>query len=198
MTAATDLWVIRAWMLVLGIGIGPTLAAFTIIVQNAVPFTKLGVATGNLTFFRQIGGSVGLSIGGAIFGTVLRDQVPTQLAAAGVPPQVVALFQGSGFDPNSLVGVGGDLGRSILASVPEQFRSAIEPVIGNIVDAIYAAITLAIANVFWLGMAGGVAALVAVLFIRELPLRSATQIPAGTKDQEATEALVADAPLDLV
>jgi len=196
LTATTDPWVIRAWMLILGIGIGPTLAAFTIVVQNAVPFTKLGVATGNLTFFRQIGGSVGLSIGGAIFGTALRDQVPTQLTAAGVPPQVVDLFQGGGFDPNSLVGVGGNLGQSILASVPEQLRPAIEPVIGNIVTAIHAAITLAIANVFWLGVFGGVAALVAVLFIRELPLRTATRIPARARDEEATEALAADAPLD--
>ena len=122
MTATTSQLVISAWMLVLGIGIGPTLAAFTIVVQNAVPFTKLGVATSNLTFFRQIGGVVGLSIGGTIFGNVLRDQVPVQLAAAGVPPQVVAGFQGSAFDPNSLVGVGGNLGQSILASVPAQAR----------------------------------------------------------------------------
>ena len=42
----------------MGIGIGPTLAVFTIVVQNAVPFSKLGVATSNLTFFRQIGGTV--------------------------------------------------------------------------------------------------------------------------------------------
>ena len=48
-------------MFVTGVGIGPTLSVFTIVVQNAVPFSKLGVATSNLTFFRQIGGSVGLA-----------------------------------------------------------------------------------------------------------------------------------------
>ncbi|MEI8334314.1 MAG: MDR family MFS transporter [Chloroflexota bacterium] len=192
MTSTTDVWVIRAWMLVLGIGIGPTLAAFTIVVQNAVPFAKLGVATSNLTFFRQIGGVVGLSIGGAIFETVLRNEVPIQLTGAGVPPQVVAGFQGGGFDANNLVGVGGDLGQWLLTQVPEQFR----PAIPNIIDGIHAAITLAIADVFWLGVFGGVAALVAVLFIRELPLRTATRIPTTAKDELATEALVADAPLD--
>ena len=192
MTSTTDVWVIRAWMLVLGIGIGPTLAAFTIVVQNAVPFAKLGVATSNLTFFRQIGGVVGLSIGGAIFETVLRNEVPIQLTGAGVPPQVVAGFQGGGFDANNLVGVGGDLGQWLLTQLPEQFR----PAIPNIIDGIHAAITLAIADVFWLGVFGGVAALVAVLFIRELPLRTATRIPVKAQDEEATEALVADAPLD--
>jgi hypothetical protein len=97
-------------------------------------------------------------------------------------------FQGGGFDPNNLVGVGSDLGQTILGNVPEQFRPVVEPLIPNIVSGIYAAISLAIANVFWLGVAGGAAAFVAVLFIRELPLRTATRIPVRTKDGAAAEA----------
>ena len=54
--ADTQLPVLWVWMFITGLGIGPTLAVFTIVVQNAVPFSKLGVATSNLTFFRQIGG----------------------------------------------------------------------------------------------------------------------------------------------
>ena len=166
-------------------------------------FISMGVVTTiwvffgySLAFSGDIGGVVGLSIGGTIFGNVLRDQVPVQLAAAGVPPQVVAGFQGSAFDPNSLVGVGGNLGQSILASVPAQARPIVEPLVPQIVDAIYRAITLAIADTFWLGVIGGVLAFLAVLVIRELPLRSATRIPAKAADEEATEALVADLPLD--
>jgi hypothetical protein len=154
------------------------------------------VATSNLTFFRQIGGVVGLSIGGTIFGTVLRDQLPVQLTAAGVPPQVVQGFQGAGFDPNSLVGVGGSLGQAILANVPTDARPVVEPLIPNIVNAIYASISLAIADVFWLGVIGGAIAIVAVLFIKELPMRMAQRIPAEAADELATEALGAEAPLD--
>ena len=69
--ANTELPTIWLWMFVAGLGIGPTLSVFTIVVQNAVPFRQLGVATSNLTFFRQIGGSVGLAITGTIFGTRL-------------------------------------------------------------------------------------------------------------------------------
>ena len=65
--ADTDLPTLWVWMFVTGAGIGPTLSVFTIVVQNAVPFRQLGVATSNLTFFRQIGGSVGLAITGTIF-----------------------------------------------------------------------------------------------------------------------------------
>jgi MFS family permease len=188
LTKDTPVPVVWLWMLIAGLGVGPTFSVFTIVIQNAVPFQKLGVATSNLTFFRQIGGVVGLSMAGTVFGTILRDQIPVQLAAAGVPAQIVDGFQGGGFDPNTLVGVGGDLGQTILGNVPDQFRPVVEPLIPNIVNAIYAAITLAIANVFWLGVVGGVAAFVAVLFIRELPLRTATRLPMKTKEEATADA----------
>ena len=69
--ADTEYPVLFFWMFIAGLGIGPTLSVFTIVIQNAVPFSKLGVATSNLTFFRQIGGSVGLAIAGTQFGTAL-------------------------------------------------------------------------------------------------------------------------------
>jgi EmrB/QacA subfamily drug resistance transporter len=172
LAAETDPWVIRFWQLVIGIGIGPTLAVFTIVVQNAVPFSKLGVATSNLTFFRQIGGTVGLSIAGSLFGTQVATQIPARLLANGVPQQLVTQFQAVGFDQNNLVGVGNTLGQQILAGIPAQARSFVEPFIPKIVTSIYEAISLAIGSVFWLGLASSVLAFLAVLVIRELPLRS--------------------------
>src|SRR4029077_16610910 len=75
---STDEPIAQLWfaMFITGIGIGPTLSVFTIIVQNAVPFNRLGVATGNLTFFRQIGGSVGLAIAGTVFANALAGELP--------------------------------------------------------------------------------------------------------------------------
>jgi EmrB/QacA subfamily drug resistance transporter len=172
LTYQTDTWTIRFWQLVLGTGIGPTLAVFTIVIQNAVPFSKLGVATSNLTFFRQIGGVVGLSLAGSFFGSQLQKLVPEQLVANGVPAQMVAAFQGRGFDMNNLVGVGGDLGKTILNVVPPAFRAQVEPLVPNIVTSIYEAIALAIADIFWFGVVSAVIAFGAVLVIRELPLRS--------------------------
>ena len=175
LTATTATPTIWFWQLVLGIGIGPTLAVFTIVVQNAVSFSKLGVATSNLTFFRQIGGTVGLSIAGSFFGTRLATLVPERLVANGIPQQLVDQFQGSGgagSDLNNLVGVGTDLGAAILAGVPEQFRPVVQPLVPAIVTSIYEAISLAIASVFWLGVGAAVIGFVAILAIRELPLRT--------------------------
>ena len=172
LAATSDPWTIRFWQFVLGVGIGPTLAVFTIVIQNAVPFSKLGVATSNLTFFRQIGGVVGLSIAGSLFGSQVADRIPVRLLANGVPQQLVDQFKSAGFDQNNLVGVGTTLGQQILAGVPAQFRPIVQPFVPKIVTSIYEAISLAIGSVFWLGLAASVLALLAVLVIRELPLRT--------------------------
>ena len=87
--ADTPVPIVWLWMFIAGVGVGPTFAVFTLIVQNAVPFNMLGVATANLTFFRQIGGTVALAIVGTIFTTSFLDQLGPQLAAAGAPQSVV-------------------------------------------------------------------------------------------------------------
>ena len=63
-------------------GVGPTFSVFTIVIQNAVPFSVLGVATSNLTFFRQIGGTVALAIVGTIFGSSFLEQLGPQMTVA--------------------------------------------------------------------------------------------------------------------
>ena len=171
--ADTPLPVLWAWMFVAGLGIGPTLSVFTIIIQNAVPIRALGVATSNLTFFRQIGGSIGLALMGTVFGNRLTEELPKQLVTAGVPQQLVTQFTSTG-DGNatSLIQVGGDLGATILAGVPEPFRATVQPLIPDIVFAIQQSFSLAIATVFLIGAFATVAALAAALFLKELPLRS--------------------------
>jgi len=169
----TELPILWFWMFVTGVGIGPTLSVFTIVVQNAVPFSQLGVATSNLTFFRQIGGSIGLALLGTVFGNRLTEELPGQLAAAGVPQPMVDQFagQGGGGGATGLIQVGGNLGASILAQVPEAFRPAVEPLIPNIVFGIQQAFSLAVASVFVIGAGTTIAALAAALFMKELPLR---------------------------
>ena len=172
LVASSSTWVIIAWQFVLGVGIGPTLAVFTIVVQNAVPFNKLGVATSSIAFFRQIGGTVGLSIAGSLFATQVSAGIPTRLLANGVPQGVVNGFQGTGFDQNSLLGVGTTLGQQILATTPAPARQTVEPFINQIVTSIYEAISLAIGSIFWLSLGASLLALLAVFIIREIPLRS--------------------------
>ncbi len=167
-TSLPQIWL---WMVIAGIGIGPSLAAFTIVVQNAAPFAQLGAATGALTFFRQVGGTVGLAISGTLFGSALATEVPRQMAAAGVPAEIAGRFASSGVGTD--VSSVGHLGTRILASVPEQFRPTVEPFVSNIVTGFHEAFSLAIASALWIGVVAGiVATLVTLVLLPELPLRT--------------------------
>ncbi|MFC4640402.1 DHA2 family efflux MFS transporter permease subunit [Deinococcus hohokamensis] len=62
-------------MFVVGLGLGPAMSLFNIAIQNAVPLHQMGVATSSSQFFRQIGST----IGAAIFGTLLLNNLQTEL-----------------------------------------------------------------------------------------------------------------------
>jgi EmrB/QacA subfamily drug resistance transporter len=176
LTSDTPLPVVWAWMFIAGLGVGPTFSVFTIVIQNAVPFRELGVATSNLTFFRQIGGSVALAFVGTIFATAYQEELPTQLLSSGTPLPVLgdlqqAILTGR-LDQNALSGVGEDLGKIIATAVPSAAAY-----IDQIVSAIHAAFSLAVGQTFWLGVVGSIVAVVAALAIKEIPLRASNAAP---------------------
>ena len=184
LTKDTPLAVVWLWMFIAGLGVGPTFSVPTIVIQNAVPFRELGVATSNLTFFRQIGGTIALAFVGTIFATSFQEQLFPQMIAGGVPQQVIDGFtQASGngsFDFSSLTGVG-DLGAAILAAIPPQFQSAVQPFIGAMVEGVHGAFSLATAQTFWLGVVGSVVAFLAAVAIKEIPLRASNEAAVPTK-----------------
>jgi EmrB/QacA subfamily drug resistance transporter len=94
----TSLVVEALYMLVLGIGLGCVMQVLVLIVQNAVPYSELGVATSGATFFRSIGGSFGTAIFGAVFSNVLvgnlvrhlgHVKLPRGLSSSSVTPAIL-------------------------------------------------------------------------------------------------------------
>jgi MFS family permease len=81
----TSLVVAALFMFILGVGLGCVMQVLVLIVQNAVPYTELGVATSGATFFRSIGGSFGTAIFGAIFSNVLVGNLARHLGGARLP-----------------------------------------------------------------------------------------------------------------
>jgi EmrB/QacA subfamily drug resistance transporter len=77
----TSTLVTSSYMLVLGLGLGMVIQVLVLAVQNAVDYSYLGVATSGSTLFRQIGGSIGVAVFGAIFANRLASEL-----AAGLPP----------------------------------------------------------------------------------------------------------------
>jgi EmrB/QacA subfamily drug resistance transporter len=174
--ADTPVPIVWLWMFIAGLGVGPTFSVFTLVVQNAVPFHYLGVATANLTFFRQIGGTVALAIVGTVFATAFQSEVIPQMTAAGVPPDITAPFQAAissgAVDLNQLTGTG-DLGQTILASAGP-FAAQLQPFITNVVAGIHGAFSLAVSQTFWIGVVASILAVIAAAFMKELSLSRAT------------------------
>ena len=81
----TSSLVTALYMFVLGVGLGCVMQVLVLIVQNAVPYSELGVATSGATFFRSIGGSFGTAIFGAIFSNVLVGNLVRHLHGARLP-----------------------------------------------------------------------------------------------------------------
>lgn len=79
MDTATPIWLTTAYTVLLGLGIGPTNSLFMLAVQNALPGDKLGVVTSANQFFRQIGGTVGVTVFGAIVAASVRTRLATGL-----------------------------------------------------------------------------------------------------------------------
>jgi EmrB/QacA subfamily drug resistance transporter len=175
--AETPVPIVWLWMFIAGLGVGPTFAVFTLIVQNAVPFNMLGVATSNLTFFRQIGGTVALAIVGTLFASSFQEQLAPQMTASGVPAAVVngftqAIHSGA-LDFNQLTGTG-DLGQSIAAAQP-----ALAPVVPQIVAGIHEAFSLGVASTFIIGVGAAIVAALAAAAMQELKLRQSTPAQAA-------------------
>jgi EmrB/QacA subfamily drug resistance transporter len=93
-------WLASVYMLVVGVGIGLVMQVLVLVVQNDAPARDVGVATSTATFFRSMGGSLGVALFGAIFASRLASglaSLPEEVAArvgGGVnvsPAQVHAL-----------------------------------------------------------------------------------------------------------
>jgi EmrB/QacA subfamily drug resistance transporter len=85
MDETTSGGLIALYMFVLGVGIGGVMQVLVIVVQSAVDYKDLGTATSSATFFRQIGGSFGTAVFGAIFANTLTGNLADRLRGAELP-----------------------------------------------------------------------------------------------------------------
>ncbi|NUW35559.1 DHA2 family efflux MFS transporter permease subunit [Nonomuraea sp. SMC257] len=86
LTEHSSLTTMGVELLVLGTGLGMTMQVLVIIVQNAVDFKDLGVATSGATFFRSIGGAFGVATLGSVFAARLNEDLSRVLATTRLPP----------------------------------------------------------------------------------------------------------------
>ena len=140
-------------MAILGVGLGPLQSLYGVAIQNAVPINRIGVVTSANQFFRQIGSTVGV----AIFGTLLTNNLNGRLAvwasSKGLPSLSMSKL------------------RSL--SVDAQIHSGVM----NIPDDIRVLIADSVTDVFLLSIGVVIVALIATLMIPELPMRERPKVP---------------------
>jgi MFS family permease len=166
---ATDTpdWALWAWMLLLGLGVGPSIAAFTVVVQSLVPNHRLGVASGTLTFIRQLATTAGLAIAGTMFSASSQNQLAHSVAQQSVPSDLVSVVSQLALGLQA-VGNRSALLQQVLPPAGRTFIPAILAVANN-------AFATAIGGMFSLTVITGCAALVCTLLLRDRELtRSGT------------------------
>jgi len=84
--ARSSTWTASGYMLVLGLGLGMVMQVLVLVVQNAVDYRELGVATSGTTLFRSIGAAVGVSLFGAIFTASLAANLASGLPSGASLP----------------------------------------------------------------------------------------------------------------
>ncbi|WP_436892223.1 MDR family MFS transporter [Nocardiopsis dassonvillei] len=71
-------------MLLVGTGVGLSMQNLVLVVQNSVPLRELGAASGAITFFRSLGGTIGVSVLGAVLANRVSTDITRGLTAAGI------------------------------------------------------------------------------------------------------------------
>ncbi|MFD9398835.1 MFS transporter [Streptomyces sp. NPDC060011] len=175
----TTYWHIAIFMALLGLGIGMMMQNLVLSTQNQVAPSDLGSASSTVTFFRSLGGAIGVSALGAVMATRITDYVKDGLTDLG--PKYASL--GSGSDSSSTI--------PDMDKLPAPLRTVMESAYGH-----------GIADVFLIAAGMALVAFLIVLFIKEVPLRTSGAMAQAAAEQSgapATETTVAEsveAPAD--
>jgi EmrB/QacA subfamily drug resistance transporter len=118
--------------MLLGIGIAMTMSPMTSAAMNAVPVQKAGIASGVLSMFRMVGGSLGVAVTGAIFQGLVSSRLDTLLAGSGVDAaqRSEIAHQLGGGSTESVQGVDPAQAREVIAAGREAFVYALGHAMG--------------------------------------------------------------------
>ncbi|MGC4805330.1 MDR family MFS transporter [Micromonospora sp. DT233] len=141
--ADTDFRLLSCYMALIGVGLGLTMQNLVLAVQNTVGTRDLGAASSVVAFFRSLGGAIGVSALGAVLGHNVKGHITAGLADLGLP----ASASGGGALPD-------------VHTLPGPVRAIVENAYG-----------LGAGDVFLFATPFALIALIAVCFIREVPLR---------------------------
>jgi EmrB/QacA subfamily drug resistance transporter len=160
--------VVRDIVLV-GAGLGTTFPLYLTAVQTALPRNFLGVASSQIQFWRQIGGTIGTAVLGSVLAQRLPVHVQEQVASLHLPSQIASRFvSGGGSNPQTLFDPAQIAARRAQAGALGPQGAAI---FDQVLHAIRAGLATTLHEIFVYGAAVLILALIASVFLNDVPLR---------------------------
>ncbi|KZE69457.1 MFS transporter [Fictibacillus phosphorivorans] len=175
-------------MILVGSGLGIAFPIFTLTVQNAIEHKYLGVATSSVQLFRQLGGTIGVSIMGSVMNNSLTDHFnkETQKLIASTPnisPQMGEQIKELA-NPQVLLNQGAVLEK--FSALPPESLAFIKQVL----EILRGSLSYALNGGFLTGaIVIGSAFLLTFFFLKEIPLRTSNEEKTASKEQAAERKL---------
>src|SRR4051794_3296620 len=161
--ADTSFLTLVPFMVLLGLGLGFNMQPIILATQNAVSPREMGVATSSVTFFRQMGGTIGTAVFLSILFTTLPDKIREAVAsAAAADPRVAQAVQ------SGQLGSGGNLSdTSFIQKLPASPAAPFKPGFSEAIDLVFLVAAAVVAIGFFV-----------LLFLPQLTLRTESGIQA--------------------
>ncbi len=165
----TPYWQLAIFMAVMGIGVGTLLQNIVLAVQNTVDVKDIGSSSATISFFRSLGGAVGVTVLGAVLADKVGARITDGLAAQGIAG-----------------GSGGGISSLNISNLPAAVQDIVHGAYGDTFGELFL-----IAGII------AIATLVAVIAVHEVPLRTTIELkPEAEQTDQAEQAQTAQAPTD--
>jgi MFS family permease len=179
-TTSTSQMSITIDIVLVGLGLGVTMPLYINAVQSALPQRYLGVGTSQIQFWRNVGGTVSSAVLGTILAQRLPSAIASEMAKLHLPGTFVNALGKSASNPNQL------LDPAQIAATKAKLPAQLAPLYDQAMHAVRTALALTLHDLFLIAIALSAIALVASLFMPDVPLRSRRQ-PAVTDVAAAGE-----------
>ncbi|WP_203231511.1 MDR family MFS transporter [Cellulosimicrobium composti] len=165
----TSFVLISVYLFLLGSSMGMLMQNLVLAVQNTLAVEEMGAGTSTVAFFRSLGGAIGVSVLGAVLASTVTSSISDGLVKLGIPAD----------------SLGGSNAVPEVSTLPAPIRDLVEKSYGD-----------GIAEIFLVAVPLALVALIAVLFLKEVPLGTKTGLQQRLEQEAALAGEADEAPAD--
>ena len=171
---------VTASLVIVGAGVGVTFPLYINAVQSAVEQKYLGVVTSNIQFFRNVGGTIATAIFGSILASRLKPNIQDQVdALTGIPPAFKSSFKVGAGNAQQIFNAAN------LAHARAGLPANLQPFFDQMMTAVKAGLAVTLHELFLIGVVAAVLAMIASLFMPNVPLLAARRRAGASIGEES-------------